>query len=292
MQQDRSCMNIFKKYPGYENFSYDDACKVLDRFEKNGSYAKAAAGAIIDKYKNRKDEFKEKFNLDIERKDIVDLLALDIFMQTDGKVYFDGPDGKDCCAQYIYQYYCKDPDAYKQTHKDNVFDQNGNINAGMDSQLMATCQKEAGIYEELAMKSGEKEITFPTVSDEWGENQATFQNRIDHYFKENNIGASVNMLDYKPTFEQVQEMLKNGSTVSFWTDRAVFSLTDTFGEQYTPSARDADLKEFVITAAIRTVYESGEVVGRYIVSCGGKKFLFDPRFAEPSMSGFCEIKNQ
>ena len=292
MQQDRSCMNIFKKYPGYANVSYDDACKVLDSFEKNGTYAKAAAEAIIDIYKYKKEEFKEKFHLDINRKDVVDLLALDIYLQTDGKVYLDEPGSKDCCAQYIYQYYCKDPKSFKRTHNDNIFDANGNINNGMDNQLWSICQKEAGIYEELANKSQEKEILFPKLCDEWGENATTFQNRIDHYFKENNIEASVNMLDYKPTFNQVDQMLKNGSRVSFWTDRAVFALCDIYGDLYSPSARDADLKEFVITSTTLTRDESGKVVGRYVVSCGGKQFIFDPRYAETTMSGFCEIKNK
>ena len=288
MSRDTKCMDIIKKYPDYANCSYDDAYKVIDKFEKKGAYAVLAAKTIIGTYQGKEKEFEEKFHLDMNREDVTDLLALDIFMETDNKVYFDDSIGKNCCAQYICNYYCKHPDEYKLKYNDNVFDANGNINSNMYDQFNSNCQKEAEEYAELARKSGKNEITLQAAPDMGEENYTTFQNRISHYFRENNIAANINMPDMKPSTEEVEQMLERGSKVVFWADYS--TLYDENGLWCDANARERASNEFEITGVSHFNLSNGGTLTMYHVSCGGKSYLFNPEANESYIRGFCEIQ--
>ena len=289
LNRDTKCMDILKKYLGDTNFSYDIAYFVIDKFEKKGSYAVAAAETIIDIYQGMEKEFEEKFHLDINREDVIDLLALDIFMQTDDKVYFDVPNGEECCTQYIYNFFYNNPYIYKLMYMDNVFDANGKMNAGMSSVLWEECEKKASTCAEMARISGNNYFTLHQGAFNLGDEiHETFYNRISHYFKENSINASINMLEQQPTEEELEQMFARGSKVVFWTDQ--LTLSDENGVDKMVNGREKCTNELVITGLKYEDNDKGERVCKYEVLCCGKTYIFDPEAHRDHMGCFCEIK--
>ncbi|MBR4669910.1 MAG: hypothetical protein IKO84_04865 [Butyrivibrio sp.] len=269
-------MNIMKRYPGYANCTDEDFTKATDRFRRLGSIYVPMANSFFESYQGRPKEFEEKFNIPMVngKGDLnVDLLAFMIFLETDRKVYFDEPDGLDCCADYIKDYYLKNPDSYKITHNNKVLLNPDNTPAdGMAEELEVTSRSNAQSYKEIVGEHGETEMKLPENFDAMSNH--SFANRFSHYCKEHGFNMTLKTLekdgmDSCPSYQNVMtELEKNNHLVCrIRNDRLL--LNDRGEAEYGFYEQRSKMMNII---GVTTIDNGNERFEAYIVSNSGKQY--------------------
>ena len=273
-------MNIMKRYPGYANCTEKDFTKATDRFRKLGSIYVPMANSLVEYYQGHQKEFEEKFNIPMvnAKGDLnVDLLAFMIFLETDKKVYFDEPEGLDCCTDYILDYYNKNPDVYKINHNKALYDEKGNYISGMGDEVLQRSKDEAQIYKDIMAKSNMQEMTFPDEFDSMSDR--TFGNRFSHFCKEHGVNMTLKTLEKttKSTFSPdnaVKSALERGEQLVCSYNKSLYIMDDR-GEKVNGFYEE---RSNMMTIMGITKLKNGD--DAYVVSCAGKKYYIYPDAAE------------
>ena len=273
-------MNIMKRYPGYANCTEKDITKATDRFRRLGSSYVPMANSLFEYYQGHQKEFEEKFNIPMvnAKGDLnVDLLAFMIFLETDKKVYFDEPEGLDCCTDYILDYYNKNPDVYKINHNKALYDEKGNYISGMGDEVLQRSKDEAQIYKDIMAKSNMQEMTFPDEFDSMSDR--TFGNRFSHFCKEHGVNMTLKTLEKttKSTFSPdnaVKSALERGEQLVCSYNKSLYIMDDR-GEKVNGFYEE---RSNMMTIMGITKLKNGD--DAYVVSCAGKKYYIYPDAAE------------
>ncbi len=285
------CLDVIKKYPGYGNLNCTEADELIDRFERDSSYAHEAARSIYNAYSDDPQNFEMKFGIPMVREDgtpNIKLLALDIFLSTENSVYFDEPYGKEACAYHFFEYFTANPDMYKASYKKDLFDIKGKMSSVREKEVWNECLKQAEIHMDIVKKSGSEKMELPSSFGLGKENRLTFVNRVSHYFKEHNIGANIDILNYTPKPNEISELLEAGNEVYCWTSG--IALMDKDGYSAIVDFRDAGLGQLRITGVKELQYPSGEKEEVLVVSKGDKEYCLKTNSVGTNLKDFCVLK--
>ena len=269
-------IDVMKRYPGYANCTEKDVENALLRFNKLGLNYVPMANSIYQEYPGRQKEFEEKFNIPMVRKDgelNIDLLAFTIFLETDRKVFFDEPEGMECCEDYIKDYYMKNPDVYKTNNNKSLFKEDGSFAEGMEQELNEKCKSEARIYKEHMDSWNENEMTFPSGFDSMSEH--SFANRFSHYCKEHGLNVTIKQIKKASTIggataSDVRNALARG-------EQLVCRLTKTgnlVNQFYNVDVEGIYEKHWDLINL--TDVEETKYANRYVVSSAGRQYYIYP----------------
>ncbi|RKM57748.1 hypothetical protein D6856_13920 [Butyrivibrio sp. XB500-5] len=252
---DKELFAFIRQHPGYEKYTDEEICELLEWLEKKGCTYVAAINSIFYEYKGREEEFEKKFGFPMVGKNgdfNYNMLLLDYFLETKDTIYLDEPEGLLCYAACRLQYYKKHPELYKKKYGKSLYDADGEL----AYHWYINCYDEA----EAALQSGKTEVTF---GEEYDTRFAlSVENRLSHYCDARGIDVEFNHI-FPPDNEAIQQELDNGCVVVFLADH--FNLENEKGQIV---CEDVGAHEMTITGITED--------GRYEVSSWGEKFYFDP----------------
>ena len=264
-------INVMKDSTGYSFYKEEDVAKAASRFKKLGGPYIAMANTAFNAYQGRQKEFEEKFKIPMigPNGDLnIELLAFIIFMKTDTFVYFDEKDGLECCADYIKDYYKKNPEDYEFLHHKGLYDEFGTLSSEMEKELQEVSLSEAKRHKEIVEKNGGNKMALPSGFDSIG--PFTIPNRYSYFCKENTINASIREIPNRNDVSwldpnDIKKALEDGYEVVGILDDALYE--DVNGNR--------DLEDINVrmnnTVTITGVIGIGDRF-RYEVSSYGKKF--------------------
>lgn len=300
---------------GYEN-------TIFDTLAQRGAVDINRVDSLIEAYKGREKEFREKYGFDLvdsSGNPNEDLLMVDFYLKYGNKMVIDFNDSKDkeCYMDFMEHYYKDNPDEYEKTFGHS-------INDASAEQIKKDCEQAFEMKKAEYKKDGLNKVAFKLTGKNknyYTETKERLNDKFAQYCKEHGDNATIKTLqgktnaermnellsqNNKPSFEdrrnamsfnniptnnEIKQVLKEGYNVVFECEDPYY-LEDEHGKYGTVGEGQVRSSEMRIVNIEEFKGNNGIVRERYTVLCDGKVYYYDPIAHSKDCSNYYAIKTE